>query len=48
MMFLLKCQRCGNRMKYQTNSSVIGKRKACVYCNFSMDVRKSVLREIFE
>lgn len=47
MMFLLKCPRCRNQMKYQTRDiSVIGKRKACVYCNFSMDVRKSVVQEL--
>ena len=41
MMFLLKCPRCGNRMKYDyKGNSIIGKRKTCVYCNFSMDARK--------
>lgn len=47
MMFLLKCPRCGNSMKYQSrDASIIGKRKACVYCNFSMDIRKCVVQEL--
>ena len=47
MMFLLKCPKCGNKMKYDyRGNSIIGKRKTCVYCNFSMDARKSVLQKL--
>lgn len=47
MMFLLKCPRCGNQMKYQgRDANIIGKRKACVYCNFSMEVRNAIVKEL--
>lgn len=46
MLFLLRCPRCKNQMKYAAKGSILGKRKSCVYCNFSMDVRKSVLQQI--
>jgi predicted RNA-binding Zn-ribbon protein involved in translation (DUF1610 family) len=48
-MFLLKCPKCGNKMKYQSRDRhIMGKRKRCVYCGFLMNVRKSILREISE
>ena len=47
VMFLLKCPRCGNKMKYDCKgNSIIGRRKTCVYCNFSMDARKSVVQKL--
>lgn len=46
VMFLLKCPRCGKQMKYDSRGSIIGKRKTCVYCNFSMDARKSVVQKL--
>ena len=41
---LLRCPQCKNQMKYQPKGSVIGKKKACVYCGKSFDVRKNVLQ----
>ena len=49
MAFLLECPRCHNRMKYQPVSKsddVSGKVKKCVYCNFSMGVRKAVVENL--
>jgi len=49
MIFLLKCPNCGNKMKYQSKGIVLaGKRKRCVYCGFSMGIRKSILKQISE
>ncbi|MBI2145535.1 hypothetical protein HYU18_04410 [Candidatus Woesearchaeota archaeon] len=48
-MLLLECPRCHNRMKCQpkdSGSGVSGKVKKCVYCNFSMDVQKSIVQEL--
>ena len=46
-MFLLKCPRCKKQMKYQSKDGMIaGKRKNCVYCNMSMDVRKNVAKKL--
>lgn len=48
-MFLLECPRCKNRMKYQAakgSSDFSKKVKKCVYCNFSMNVGKSVVQGI--
>lgn len=47
MMFLLRCPKCKNDMKYQTKGSILtGKRKVCVYCGFSMSVSKALIRQI--
>ena len=54
-MFLLECPRCRNRMKYQPAKAggssamaddVSKKVKKCVYCNFSMNVQKSVVQTV--
>lgn len=48
-MFLLQCPRCGKEMKYQPlrgGIDVSGKVKKCVYCNFSMNVQKSLVRRV--
>ncbi|MBW2983654.1 hypothetical protein KY361_00910 [Candidatus Woesearchaeota archaeon] len=47
MMFLLKCPKCGNKMKYDSRGQVLtGKRKRCVYCGFSMSVNKSIIKKL--
>jgi hypothetical protein len=41
--FLLRCPKCKNTMKYQSKDSILtGKRKACVYCGKSFLVRKNL------
>jgi len=46
-MLLLRCPKCQNKMKYQASSkSLDGKRKACVYCGYSMKVTRSIIKEI--
>jgi hypothetical protein len=56
-MFLLECPRCKNRMKYKpvgkssapaaaAATDVSKKVKRCVYCNFSMNVGKSIVQKL--
>ena len=46
-MFLLKCPRCKNNMKYQPMTKTLYKKvKRCVYCGFSMNVSNSVVKKI--
>ena len=45
--FMLECPQCRNQMKYETrDSSVIGKKKRCVYCGKAFDVQKNLVRKI--
>jgi hypothetical protein len=47
MMFILRCPRCRNQMKYATRDvSILNKKKKCVFCNFSMDARKAALKRV--
>lgn len=47
MMFLLKCPKCGNKMKYDSRGMILTKkRKRCVYCGFSMSVNKSIIKKL--
>ena len=47
MMFLLQCPKCKNKMKYQAQGLISEKkRKRCVYCGFSMGVRKSIVQKL--
>jgi hypothetical protein len=46
--FLIKCKKCGNKMKYMTYGTItaLGKKvKRCVYCGFSNNVGKSIIKE---
>ena len=46
-MLLLQCPKCKNRMKYQNMTSNLDKkRKVCVYCGKSMDVKKSFVKKL--
>ncbi len=46
-MFLLKCPKCGNKMKYQSKGIVLtGKRKRCVYCGKSYKIRDSIIKKL--
>lgn len=46
-MFLLKCKKCGNTMKYQPRTYIITKKgKKCVYCGFSMKVTHSIQKKV--
>lgn len=43
--YTIKCRKCGNNMKYSTQSkmSQLSKKiKRCVYCGFSNKVSKSI------
>ena len=45
--FLLRCPKCKNTMKYGSKDCIlIGKRKQCVYCGFSMSVRKAIAKSL--
>jgi|MDTC01.2.fsa_nt_gb Zn ribbon nucleic-acid-binding protein len=48
MIFLLKCPKCGNQMKYQAqdNNPLSKKRKACVYCGHNFGVSFSIVRKL--
>ena len=47
MPFLLRCPKCGQRMKYQPRKgSLWGKTKQCVYCGFNMAAHKYVLKRV--
>ncbi|MBL7054219.1 hypothetical protein ISS05_00510 [Candidatus Woesearchaeota archaeon] len=47
MMFLLKCPNCKNKMKYQSKGMILtGKRKKCVYCGKSYNVREAIVKKI--
>lgn len=44
--FLLRCPKCKNTMKYGGRDSILtGKRKVCVYCGRSFLVRKHIAQE---
>lgn len=48
-MFLLKCPKCGNSMKYQSAGSITSiskKRKQCVYCGSSFKVSDHIINQI--
>jgi len=47
-MFLLKCPKCGNTMKYQQmKEGFLGsKKKACVYCGRSFLVKDHIVKKI--
>jgi predicted RNA-binding Zn-ribbon protein involved in translation (DUF1610 family) len=46
-MFLVQCPKCGNRMKYQSKDSMLaGKKKACVYCGYSIKVSEHVVKQV--
>ncbi len=47
MILLLKCPKCGNKMKYQgQNMILIGKRKRCVYCGKWFKVRDRIVEKV--
>jgi predicted nucleic-acid-binding Zn-ribbon protein len=46
--FLIRCKKCGNKMKYMTYdpiTSLSTKSKKCVYCGFTNNVKKSLIAE---
>jgi len=45
-MLLLKCPKCGNTMRSEPKGMVGNKRKRCVYCGHSFEMRKYVVKEI--
>ncbi|MEA3430959.1 MAG: hypothetical protein U9R08_06830 [Nanoarchaeota archaeon] len=46
-MFLLKCPKCKNQMKYATRDSFLTKKvKKCVYCNKSFSVKDNILEKL--
>lgn len=47
MIVLLECPKCRNSMKYYTkDSSLLGKKKRCVYCGKVFAANKGVVRKI--
>ncbi|MBS3102705.1 hypothetical protein J4458_04645 [Candidatus Woesearchaeota archaeon] len=47
MILLLKCPKCSNQMKYQSQNMILtGKRKRCVYCGKTYNVRNSIIEKI--
>jgi|TARA_B100002003_G_C14119361_1_gene538320 predicted RNA-binding Zn-ribbon protein involved in translation (DUF1610 family) len=47
MILLLRCPKCGNKMKYQAKDMILtGKRKRCVYCGFSMSAGKCIIKKV--
>ena len=45
-MLLLQCPKCRNRMKYQNMTSGLdNKRKVCVYCGYSMGIKKAIVKK---
>ncbi len=47
MIFLLVCPHCKNRMKYQAKSMILaGKRKSCVYCGKSFNVKGQIIKKV--
>jgi len=47
MILLLKCPKCGHKMKYEArNMTLTGKRKRCVYCGFSIGINKNIVKKV--
>jgi len=47
MTLLLKCPKCSHKMKYQARNMILtGKRKRCVYCGFSMEINKAIVKKV--
>ncbi len=47
MLFLLKCPKCKNNMKYETRSMILfKKRKVCVYCNHHYSVKDAIIKRL--
>jgi hypothetical protein len=44
MILVLRCPKCGNKMKYATSGGLEGKRKRCVYCGKSFAVRGRIAK----
>jgi len=45
-MFVLKCPKCGNKMKCEPQEGAIsGKSKKCVYCGRSFKIKGRVVSE---
>jgi transposase-like protein len=46
MIFLLRCPKCKNNMKYNANSIYLAdKRKRCVYCGKSFKVSENIIKK---
>ena len=47
MKLLVKCPGCGNQQQTEVRRTLPGsKRKKCVYCNKSFDIRTHIIKEI--
>lgn len=47
MMFLLKCPKCGNNMKYDSRGVILTKkRKRCVYCGRSFKAGDCIVKKL--
>jgi hypothetical protein len=46
-MFLLQCPKCKQQMKYESrNEEIFRKKKRCVYCGKTFDVRKNLVKKL--
>jgi Zn ribbon nucleic-acid-binding protein len=47
-MLLLKCPKCGQKMKYEAlnNNNISKKRKKCVYCGHSFKVVDCIVKKV--
>lgn len=47
--FLIRCKKCGNFMKYMTDSeltAIAKKVKRCVYCGFNNNVGNTLVKQV--
>jgi len=46
-MFLLRCPKCRNQMKYHTSCLILaGKKKRCVYCGRTYAVKDNIVKKL--
>jgi Zn ribbon nucleic-acid-binding protein len=47
-MLLLKCPKCGHKMRCSPKGSISGKKKRCVYCGKAFKIDGNIAKEIIE
>jgi len=47
MLFLLRCPKCKNNMKYDSKGIILfKKRKQCVYCGHSYKIKDNIIKKL--
>jgi len=46
MLFLLKCPKCLNEMKYESRGMLSKQMKKCVYCGKAFSVKDSIISRL--